>query len=72
MDKFKEINCDVVAVSIDSKYTHLAWVNTPRKQGGVGELKLPLLADVTKKVSTDYEVLVEEDGIALRFITNFI
>jgi alkyl hydroperoxide reductase subunit AhpC len=50
---------------VDSQFSHLAWINTPRNKGGLGDLKYPLLADVTKKVANDYGVLLE-GGIALR------
>ena len=62
---FQKLNCELLACSIDSKFTHLAWVNTPRKEGGLGEIRYPLLADVTKKIAADYGVLTE-GGIALR------
>ncbi|KAJ3413190.1 NAD-dependent protein deacetylase sirtuin-2 [Chytridiales sp. JEL 0842] len=66
---FKKINCEVVGASIDTKFSHLAWINQPRKEGGLGDMKIPLLADVTKKISTDYGVLIdhgEDNGVALR------
>jgi len=63
--EFKELNCEVLGCSIDSQFTHLAWINTPRKEGGLGDIKYPLLADVTKKIATDYGVLTE-GGVALR------
>ncbi len=63
--KFKELNCEVLGCSIDSKFSHLAWSKTARNQGGIGELKIPLLADVTKKIANDYGVLLN-DGVALR------
>lgn len=63
--KFKALNCEVIGCSIDSKFSHLAWSKTPRTQGGIGELTIPLLADVTKKISADYGVLLDA-GIALR------
>ncbi|XP_058128277.1 peroxiredoxin-2 [Anopheles ziemanni] len=62
---FKALNTEVVGVSVDSHFSHLAWVNTPRKAGGLGKLEYPLLADLTKKISADYGVLLEE-GISLR------
>lgn len=70
-DKFKELNAEVVGVSVDSHFTHLAWVNTPRKLGGVGELRYPLLSDLSKNIARDYGVLLDS-GIALRglFIIN--
>jgi len=66
MDKFSELNTAVVGVSTDSHFSHLAWINTPRKQGGLGGLKYPLLSDFNKNISRDYGVLVEEAGLALR------
>ncbi|KAJ3256625.1 hypothetical protein HK103_005259 [Boothiomyces macroporosus] len=62
--EFRKINTEVVGVSIDSKFSHFNWINQPRKQGGLGEMHIPLLADVTKKISRDYGVLIEEGGDA--------
>jgi len=56
----------VVGVSTDSHFSHLAWINTPRKQCGLGNLKYPLAADFNKKIASDYGVLLEQEGIALR------
>ena len=64
-EEFKRLNCEIVGCSVDSQFSHLAWINTPRNKGGLGDLKYPLLADVTKKVANDYGVLLE-GGIALR------
>ena len=58
--QFKELNAEVVALSVDSHFTHLAWIKTPRNQGGVGSLNFPLLSDLTKEIGKSYEVLVEE------------
>jgi len=66
MDKFSDLNTAVVGVSTDSHFSHLAWINTPRKQGGLGGLKYPLLSDFNKNISREYGVLVEEAGLALR------
>jgi peroxiredoxin 2/4 len=63
--KFKQKNAEVLGVSVDSHFTHLAWKNTPRKQGGIGQVNYPLVADLDKKISQAYEVLLE-GGIALR------
>jgi alkyl hydroperoxide reductase subunit AhpC len=63
--EFEKRNCQVIGCSVDSAYSHLAWVNTPRKEGGLGDLKYPLVADLTKKISADYGVLLE-GGISLR------
>ena len=56
----------MIALSVDSEYSHLAWVNTPRKQGGLGQVQYPLVADLTKQISRDYDVLIEEEGHTLR------
>ena len=64
-DEFKKLGCELLGCSVDSKFSHLAWANTPRKEGGLGEIKYPLLADITKKVARDYGVLVD-DAVALR------
>src|SRR5205085_4468269 len=63
---FTDIGADIIGVSTDSVYSHRAWLNTARDKGGVEGLKFPLAADATKKVSSDYGVLLEDRGIALR------
>ena len=55
-----------LGVSTDSHFSHLAWINQPRKQGGLGGLDYPLVSDFNKNISRDYGVLIEEAGIALR------
>jgi peroxiredoxin (alkyl hydroperoxide reductase subunit C) len=64
-EEFKKIGAEMVACSVDSHFSHLAWVNTPRNQGGLGELNIPILSDLSKKISSDYCVLLEA-GISLR------
>ncbi|CAH0767876.1 unnamed protein product [Bemisia tabaci] len=66
IDEFRKIGCEVVAASTDSHFSHLAWVNTPRKQGGLGEMSIPLLADKSGKIAREYGVLNEETGIPYR------
>jgi hypothetical protein len=56
----------VLAASTDSHFVHLAWINTPRSQGGLGKMNIPILADTTKQISRDYGVLLEGEGVALR------
>ncbi|KAL2302753.1 LOW QUALITY PROTEIN: hypothetical protein Nmel_010201 [Mimus melanotis] len=65
-NEFRDVNCEVVAVSVDSHFSHLAWINTPRKSGGLGKMNIPILSDLTKQISRDYGVLLEGPGIALR------
>ncbi|XP_014219751.1 peroxiredoxin 1 [Copidosoma floridanum] len=64
--EFEKINTKVIAASTDSHFTHLAWVNTPRKQGGLGKLDIPLLADKSGNISRSYGVYNEETGIPFR------
>jgi len=63
--KFAERDVQVIGVSVDSHFTHLAWKNTPREEGGIGLIGYPLVADLNKSISRDYGVLLE-DGVALR------
>lgn len=64
--KFEAMNVKVVAVSVDSQFTHAAWRNTAPKDGGLGAVKFPMVADMTKQIARDYDVLIEKDGVALR------
>lgn len=66
IDEFKALNTEVVGCSVDSKYTHFAWIATPRNEGGLSDLKIPLLSDLTKQISRDYGVLLDDVGHALR------
>jgi peroxiredoxin 3 len=71
VEDFHKQNCEILGASVDSQFTHLAWINTPRKEGGLGDIKYPLMADITKKIAQDYGVL-NAGGVALRglFIIN--
>jgi peroxiredoxin (alkyl hydroperoxide reductase subunit C) len=64
--KFRAAGAEVLGVSVDSQFTHRAWIKTPRDKNGLGELNFPLASDITKKVSRQYGVLLEEKGVALR------
>lgn len=64
--EFEAINTSVVAVSTDSRFSHLAAINTPRSKYGFGDTKIPLLSDFNKTISRDYGILVEQAGVALR------
>ena len=64
--KFKELNCEVFAVSTDSRFSHLAWTKMARNEGGLGEVNFPILEDLNHKIARNYGVLIEEAGIALR------
>ncbi|ORZ41327.1 thioredoxin-like protein [Catenaria anguillulae PL171] len=63
---FAKLNTQLLACSVDSQFSHLAWASMPRKQGGLGNLSIPLISDITKKIARDYGVLLEDAGIALR------
>lgn len=63
--EYEAAGAQLIGVSVDSHYTHLAWVNTPRNKGGLGEINFPMVADLTKSIATDYDVLLDA-GIALR------
>jgi peroxiredoxin (alkyl hydroperoxide reductase subunit C) len=65
VEDFKKMGCEIVGASIDSQFSHLAWINTPKNQGGLGDIKFPLLADVNKDAARAYQVLAN-DGVALR------
>ena len=70
-DEFAKLNTQVIAASVDSKFSHLAWMNQERKKGGLGPMKIPILADLNKKVSREYGVLIEDgpdQGVAFRGI----
>lgn len=62
---FKEKGCEVIGVSVDSHFTHLAWKNTPVKEGGIGNIQYPLVSDLDKSISSSFGVLFN-DSIALR------
>ncbi|ORX58730.1 peroxiredoxin-2 [Hesseltinella vesiculosa] len=64
--EFQDIDTVVIGASCDSEFSHLAWTQQSRKQGGLGDIKYPLLADKTKKIARDYGVLLEEAGVTLR------
>jgi hypothetical protein len=66
IEDFKKRNATVVFASTDSEYSLLAWTNTSKKEGGLGQINIPLYADKNHSLSKDYGVLIEEEGIALR------
>jgi peroxiredoxin (alkyl hydroperoxide reductase subunit C) len=65
LGEFKERGAEVVAVSVDSEFSHLAWKNTAVKDGGIGNVQFPVVADITKNISRDYGVLFDE-AVSLR------
>jgi peroxiredoxin (alkyl hydroperoxide reductase subunit C) len=71
IQKFKDIGTEVIGISTDSHFTHLAWLKTKREDGGLGKINYPLIADISKQLSKDYGVLVEDkkdpmNGAAIR------
>ena len=65
LEEFKDRGVEVIAVSVDSHFTHLAWKNTEVNKGGIGNVQFPIVADLTKQIAKDYDVLVN-DAVALR------
>jgi len=66
IEEFKKRGVNVIGVSIDSQFSHFAWRETPVEKGGIGRINFPLVADLTKQISKDYDVLLEDAGVALR------
>ncbi len=60
LDEFKARNTEVIAVSVDSHFSHLAWKNTEVNKGGIGQVQFPMVADLTKQIARDYDVLLNE------------
>jgi peroxiredoxin (alkyl hydroperoxide reductase subunit C) len=65
LDEFKKRNCEVIGISVDSKFTHLAWKNTPVENGGIGDIQYPLVQDLNKSIARSYGILFD-DAVALR------
>jgi peroxiredoxin 2/4 len=64
-EEFKKRDCELLACSIDSQFSHFAWLSTPKAQGGIEGVKYPLIADIHRTICRDYDVL-NEDGVAYR------
>ncbi|KAF1847519.1 thioredoxin-like protein [Cucurbitaria berberidis CBS 394.84] len=65
-DEFKDRNCNVIFVSVDTKHSLWHWQNVPRQYGGLGKIDIPLLSDANHHLSRDYGVLIEDEGVSLR------
>lgn len=65
LGEFEKRNVQVIGVSVDSEYSHHAWREQERSKGGIGKIGFPLVADITKRISADYGVLLDS-GVALR------
>lgn len=65
-EKFSELNTEILGISVDSEFSHLAWIQSDRKEGGIGDINYPLVSDLKKEISTAYNVLEPDAGVALR------
>jgi len=65
LKEFQDRGAEVIGVSVDSKFSHLAWKNTAINDGGIGQVQYPLVADLSKNIARDYDVLLDEE-VALR------
>lgn len=66
IEEFKKRNCEVIACSVDSHFSHAAWLRTPKTEGGIQGVKYPILADIHKTIARSYGTLKEDEGIAFR------
>lgn len=66
LEEFEKRNAQVVGCSVDSNFSHLAWINTPKSRGGIAGVDYPIVADLNKNISRDYDVLIPHEGIAYR------
>lgn len=66
INEFNKRNVKVIGVSVDSHFSHLAWLSTPKSKGGIEGVEYPIVSDLNKSISKDYDVLVEGAGIAYR------
>ena len=63
---FKEVGCEVIACSVDSHFTHMEYTKKARSDGGIGEMDIPMLSDLTKTISSDYGALTPDGAISFR------
>lgn len=66
LDEFDKRGAQIVGCSIDSWFSHLAWLNIPKNKGGIEGVEYPLVSDINKQIARNYQVLKEEDGVAYR------
>ncbi|MDA0773068.1 MAG: peroxiredoxin [Cyanobacteria bacterium] len=64
--EFESLNTEVIGVSVDSKFAHHAWLNTPKSQGGIQGVNYTVVSDFNKQITRDYDVEVEGAGISYR------
>jgi peroxiredoxin (alkyl hydroperoxide reductase subunit C) len=65
IEEFHKLGAEIIGVSVDSEYSHYAWKNTPVEKGGIGNIRFPLVADLTKSIARDYDVLCD-NSVAFR------
>lgn len=66
LEEFEKRNTQIVGCSVDSCYSHAAWLNTPKNKGGIQGVDYPIISDIKKTIASDYDVLCESEGIAYR------
>ncbi|MBA3603121.1 MAG: peroxiredoxin [Parachlamydiaceae bacterium] len=66
LEEFEKRDTELIACSVDSCYTHLAWLRTPKEKGGIEGVDFPLVSDLQKTISKDYGVFMAKEGISLR------
>ena len=66
LEEFQSKNTEVIGVSVDSEFSHLAWLNTPKSEGGIEGVTYPIVSDINKTIARDYDVLIPDAGVALR------
>src|ERR1700752_3793085 len=63
LEEFEKRNTQVIGCSVDSCFSHLAWLNTPKDKGGIYGVEYPIISDINKTIARDYDVLVHNEGI---------
>lgn len=66
LPEFEKRNAQVIGCSIDSHFSHQAWLNTPKSKGGIQGITYPIVSDIHKSIARAYAVLKEDEGIAYR------
>lgn len=66
LEEFEKRQTQVIGCSVDSAYSHYAWLSTPKSKGGIEGVDYPIIADINKKIAEDYGVLVPGEGVAYR------
>ncbi|NGX37804.1 MAG: putative peroxiredoxin [Chlamydiae bacterium] len=66
LEEFHKRGAQIVGCSVDSWYTHAAWINQPKSQGGIAGVEYPIVSDLNKDISRNYHVLKEDEGLAYR------